>query len=109
MFVKVYRYRIPPEKTNNVLTIQRRVDQLYKKHIHYRVVILKSTKDPSLWLEIHWYPNEEAYHRGIELINAEPTVSQLWQEFLQNLDPKDPTIYEEYYNQLWFEENLPTK
>ncbi|MFQ6126072.1 MAG: hypothetical protein ACE5R6_15910 [Candidatus Heimdallarchaeota archaeon] len=109
MFVKVYRYRIPPEKTDKVLAIQRRVDQLYKKHIHYRVVILRSKKDPNLWLEIHWYPNEESYRHGMELINAEPMVCQLWHEFQPNLDPNDSTIYEEYYEQLWFEDSLSTK
>jgi hypothetical protein len=102
----MYRYRILPEKTEQCLAIQKRAGQIYDRHIRSRVVIIRSREDPRQWLEIHWYPNEETYRRGMNLINAEPEIDQLWQEFQETLDPTDPTIREEFYEQLSFEDNL---
>ncbi|MFQ5820430.1 MAG: hypothetical protein ACE5I5_10625 [Candidatus Heimdallarchaeota archaeon] len=109
MFVKVYRYRIQPEKTKRFLAIQERAGKIYQKHIRHRVVILRSRKDLNLCLEVHWYPDEDTYRRGIDLINAEPMIDQLWEEFQATLDPNDPTVHEEYYEQLWFDNSLTTK
>lgn len=106
MFVKTYHYRILPEKTEQCLAIQQRAGQIYDRHVRSRVVILKSREDPKQWLEIHWYPNEEIYRRGMNLINAESEIDQLWQEFQETLDPAEPTVQEEFYEQLLFEDCL---
>lgn len=106
MFVKMYHYRILPGKTEQCLAIQQRAGRIYDKHIGYRVAILRSREDPKQWLEIHWYPNEETYRRGMDLINAEPEINRLWHEFQETLDPTDPTIREEFYEQLLFEDSL---
>ena len=64
MFVKAYRYHVQPEKTEQYLAIQERANQVYQKHICYRAVHLRSREDPSLWLEIHWYPNELEFRQS---------------------------------------------
>ena len=109
MFVKVYRYHVQHDKTEQYLAIQERAGQIYQKHVRYRAVHLRSQDDPGLWLEIHWYPNEETYRRSMDLINAEPAIKQLWLEFKATLDPDDKEIHEEYYEQIRSEDSLTNK
>ena len=58
MFVKVYRYHVQPAKTEQYLAVQEQASQIYQKHVPYLAVHLISREDPSLWLEILWYPDE---------------------------------------------------
>jgi hypothetical protein len=106
MFVKVYHYHIRPGKTGEFLDIQERTGRIYQKHVAYRAVHLQKLDDPHQWLEIHWYPNEAVYRRSMDLINSEPEIKQLWQEFQALLHPEDKTISEEYYNQIRSEDSL---
>ena len=106
MYVKVYSYRIQPGKVKDFLDIQERADRIYKKHATYRVVHLQKVDDPCQWLEIQWYQDEAAYRRGVDLVNAEPEIKQLWQEFQSLLDLADNTVIEEHYNQIRSEDNL---
>ena len=108
MFVKIYRYHIRPDKAKEFLDIQKRAGEIYRKHVSYRVVYLKSQKDPGTWLEIQWCAVEDTYRKAIDLINAEPGIKRLWQEFQAVLDPKDPKIQEEYYEQVLSENSVPT-
>lgn len=109
MFVKVYQYRIQPEKTEKFLAIQERADQIYHKHVNYRAVWLRNRNDPNLWLEVHWYPDEETYRRAMKIIDAESEIKELWQAFQTTLDPNDPEINEEYYEQVRSEDSLTDK
>jgi len=106
MYVKVYSYRIQPGKVKEFLDIQERAGRVYKKHAKYRVVLMQKVDDPCQWLEIQWYQDEAAYRRGVDLINAEPEIELLWQEFQMLLEPVDDTVIEEYYNQIRSEDNL---
>jgi hypothetical protein len=106
MFVKAYRYRVQADKAEEYLTIQERAGQIYKKHVRYRSVYLRSEDDPGLWMEIHWYTDEKTYRRAMDLINCEPAINQLWLELKAVLDPDDPEIHEEYYEQIRSEDSL---
>ncbi len=106
MFVKVYHYRVQLEKTEEYLAIQERAGQIYQKHVRYHAVHLRNQDDPSLWMEIHWYPDEKTYRRSMDFINAEPAIKQLWREFQATLDRENPEIHEEYYGQVRSEDNL---
>jgi hypothetical protein len=107
MFVKVYRYHIRPEKTEEFFDIQERAGKIYRKHISYRVVYLESKDDPGLWVEIQWCSDENAYRRAMASINAEPGIKELWQEFQTVLDPEKPDIQEECFNQIRSEGDSP--
>ncbi len=109
MFVKVYRYRIKPDKTEEFLEIQQRAGQIYQKHVTYRAVHLQKQGEPGQWMEIHWYPDEAAYHRSMELVDSEPEIKRLWQKFQALLDPTDKTVNEEYFAQIRSEDNLGRK
>jgi hypothetical protein len=106
MFVKVYRYRVQPEKTEEYLSIQEKAGKIYRKHIRYRSLHLRNRSDPGLWLEIHWYPDEETYRESIDKIDADPDIDRLWTEFQAVLDPMDLDISEENFEEVLNEENL---
>jgi hypothetical protein len=106
MFVKVYRYRIQPDKTDACLAIQERAARIYRKHIRYRSVHLRNLDDPCQWLEIHWYPDEETYRNRIDRINSDPEIDRLWSEFQGILDPDHDGVSEEMFEQLMVDENL---
>ena len=105
MFVKVYRYHIRPDKTEEFLNIQQRAGEIYRKHVSYRAVYLKNQDDPGLWLEIQWCSDEDVYRRAMESINAEPAIKELWQEFQLLLDPEKPGVQEERFEQIRAEDN----
>ncbi|MGB7055354.1 MAG: hypothetical protein WBE28_08555 [bacterium] len=107
MFVKVYRYHIRSEKTEEFLDIQERAGKIYRRHVSYRAVYLKSQDDPGLCLEIQWCADEDTYRSAMERINSEPGIKELWQEFQILLDPEKPDIQEECFNQIRSEGDSP--
>lgn len=109
MFVKVYRYRVQSGKEEKLLSIQERANRVYSKHIPFRAVFLRKLRDPATWMEIHWYPDERIYRRGMDLVNSEPEISQLWEAFQGILDPDDSEIHEEYYDQILVHQSIDTR
>ncbi len=95
------------DKTDEFLYIQKRAGQICQKHVKYHGAPLQKADDVGHWLEIHWYPDEDAHQRSTDLINAEPKIRQLWQEFQAVLDPEDNKITEECCSQVRSEDNLP--
>jgi len=97
MFVKVYRYRVRPEMTESYLDLQRRAARVYGSHMRFTSVHLQSTTDPVAWVEVQWFEDEAAFRKGMELVDADPEVRGLWNEFKGVLDPRSPEIVEETY------------
>lgn len=106
MFVKIYRYHIQPDKTDEFIKVQERASKIYGKYMSYRSVYLRDREKPGLWLEIQWCRDEDTYRRAMDSINAEPEIERLWQEFQALLDPNDRAIQEEYYEQVHSEGDL---
>ncbi|NWG15407.1 MAG: hypothetical protein HXY41_02115 [Chloroflexi bacterium] len=100
MLVKIDRYRVRPDQIEQHQTLQARARALYRKYFQDPVLFLRSQDDPCQWVSIHWYPDEETYHRRMTLINAEPESVSLWEAFRAILDPRTPFIQEEYYDQI---------
>ncbi len=99
MFVKVYRYRVRPEMTESYLDLQRRAARVYGSHMRFTSVHLRSTTDPASWVEVQWFEDEATFRKGMELVDADPEVRGLWQEFKGVLDLRSPEIVEETYEQ----------
>jgi len=95
MFVRLFRYRVRPEKLERYLTIQEQACQIYRRHESVRTSYFQAAGDPCTWLEVHWYPDEETCRRATEEINGDPQIPALWDEFQRALDPAvHPTIEE---------------
>ena len=93
--IKIYRYRIQPERVPQFLAIQRRADVLYREHVEYSVQHCRSRTDPWQWTEIHTYPNLEMLLKADSLTDHCAPLRDLFAEFLATLDPKDQAIGEE--------------
>ena len=100
MFVKVYRYHIPPAHIQRFLLLQQSADRIYRRYADYRVVFLQSQSEPGTWLEIHWYPDGAKHNQVMLQIQHEPEINQLWQEFQSLLDPAHRDIEEESFQQV---------
>jgi len=97
--IKIYRYRVSPEKVNQFLEMQKQADSLYREHITYSIAYVRSVTDPWEWMEIHEYPDREMLSIT-EKLSEDNRLKSLFQEFLNLLDPKDRNIREEVFEKL---------
>jgi predicted enzyme related to lactoylglutathione lyase len=95
--VKIYRYRIQPDKVPQFLNIQREADKLYREKVEYKLSHYQSESDSWQWTEIHHYPNREMLQIAENLSDEYPPLKLLFKEFLETLDPSDNSIGEEIY------------
>jgi hypothetical protein len=94
--VRAYRYRVHPDAVGRFLQIQRRADELYRRHVDYRQELLQSRDDPAEWLELHRFEDEHAYRAGLARLNEDPEIAELFAAFLETLEGGDvaETLYE---------------
>lgn len=105
MFVKMYQYYIHPEKTEQFWAVQKKPNSLYTKYVQYRVHFLRDEKNPSRWLEIQYYPNQESYEKGQRLVNEDQEIKELWKAFQSVLDPRYQIIQEEQFSSVELDRN----
>lgn len=95
MFVRLFRYRVLPERLTRYLAIQEQAGNIYRRHEAVRTSYFQSAGDHCTWLEVHWYPDEAACRRITDEISKDPLIAELWAEFQRTLDPQfEPTIEE---------------
>lgn len=100
MLVKIYRYRIRPERADAFLSLQKQADQIYRKHVSYKVSHFRSQVDPWAWTEVQWFRDREMAQKADRLTQIEPELKKLFDEFMTMLDPADPEIHEELLDDL---------
>ncbi len=97
MFVKVYEYHIKKDKEADFIRIQEKSSEIYKKHLSCEVKYLKSINDETLWMEISEYSSEKEYLSGIQKVNKEPMIKELFSQFQACLDSDKQNIKESDY------------
>ena len=101
MFVKTYSYHVQPGRLQEMLAIQERVCRAYARHVSVRSVLLKNREDPARCLEIQWFTDEQAFKDGMEAVNNNEEVSELWEAFQDTLVPGGQIIVEGTFEQIW--------
>ncbi|MBT2687468.1 hypothetical protein J7I93_04645 [Bacillus sp. ISL-47] len=96
MFVKLYEYRIRPENEQELLDIQKKAGEIYRKYTEVQTSVLKSKEDQSKWTEISYFKSEEEYHNMLPLINQDDEIQELFKKFQSLLIS---SIKEEDYEQ----------
>jgi uncharacterized protein YbaA (DUF1428 family) len=96
MFVKLYRYRVRPDKVEDYLDIQARACSVYRKYTEFQAVHLRDHSDPSLWIELNFYPDRQSYDKAISAVNSDPMIHQLFAEFQATLVDGTDIEEEEY-------------
>lgn len=104
MLLKLYSYHVHPDRIQDMLAIQQQASHVYARHVACRFALLRHREDRSRWLEIQWFPDEQSYKNGMEAVDADPEISELWEAFQETLDPDDRAITEEMYEQVWVSE-----
>ena len=94
MFVKIYEYHIQKDKEVFFQEIQEKTIQVYNQYLSCEVMYLKSIDDETMWLEISKYYSEEEYLIGIQKINTEPVIRELFEQFESCLVPEKRSIRE---------------
>lgn len=96
MLVKVYRYRVRPDLAARFLQAQERAAALYAAAGAIPATYLRSVDDPHVWIEIHRQPDDPAARAALGQVEQHPELPGLWREFQATLDPRYPTIVEEF-------------
>ena len=94
MYIKLFKYSIPPVRQEDFLTLQKEVNTAYQKHAKVEFELLQDEMHPGAWVEIQYYEDKEAYEKAMEGVRSEPYGQALWERFLTMLDPVHPEVEE---------------
>ena len=97
MYVKIYEYYIKENEEARFLKIQEETARIYKRYLNCEVSYLKSTEHDAMWLEILSYSSEEEYLIGIQKVDKEPVIKELYQQFKSCLVPGRAGVKENNY------------
>jgi len=93
MFIVTYSYRVPKNKINKFLDIERRARKVYFRHGCVEYEIFKSDND---WcFEINRFKSREQYESVKKSVDADPEIEILWKEFCTIID-KEKIITQKY-------------
>jgi hypothetical protein len=81
MFVKIYHYHIPKEKTEEFLKIQERAAELYGRYVEFETSYLHDKDDETKWLEVTRYKDEDVYRSSMKLLDKEEELHTLFKDF----------------------------
>lgn len=99
MFVKVYQYHVQRDNVKEYFEIQKKTSEIYRKYITSQTTYLNSKADPTKWLEISRYENEEEYYKSMKLVNEEEEIQGLFKRFHSLLVSDKKEIMEEDFIQ----------
>ncbi|RBP93060.1 hypothetical protein DFO70_106191 [Cytobacillus firmus] len=81
MHIKLYQYHIRPENEQELLLIQQKAGQIYRKYIDVHTKMLKNMIDETKWTEISFFKSVEDYQNKLPLINSNPDIQELYRRF----------------------------
>lgn len=81
MYVKIYEYHIKKEYEATFFEVQKQVSRIYKKYVSCNIKYLQSVHDATLWMEISEFNREEEYLQGMEQVNKDPLIQELFKLF----------------------------
>ena len=100
MFVAIYRYHVPTDKTKDYIMLQRKAIELYMEHGCLGVEIYRDDKDPRRWMEINRYEDRAHYGEVIAAVDGDPRIKPLFEEFMSLIDSEETTERSTYYRMI---------
>ncbi|WP_079508589.1 hypothetical protein [Mesobacillus jeotgali] len=101
MYVKIYSYRLKPNREEEYRDIQLRAEKIYSSFSDKQTLYLESKTDSLQRLEIHIYKNENSYSDAIQEIDTQQEIQLLYKSFLEVISSIEE-LTEEDYNQIIF-------
>jgi len=89
LFVVVYHYRVPMERTKRYITLEQQAIQIYMEHGCLGVEIYRDAKDPRRWMEINRFRDREHHNDVVAAVDADPRMGPLFEEFISLFDAEE--------------------
>jgi len=82
LFVVVYNYNVPIEKTKHYIMLEKQAINVYMEHGCLGVEIYRDTKDPRCWMEINRFRDKQHYNEVIGAVDEDPRIRPLYDDFM---------------------------
>lgn len=82
MFVVVYHYIVPIDKTKQYIMLEKQAIKVYMEHGCLGVEIYRDAKDPRRWMEINRFRDRQHYNEVIGAVDEDPSIKPLYEEFM---------------------------
>ena len=89
MFVVVYQYMVPMDKTKQYITLEKQAAKVYMEKGCLGIEIYRDAKDPRRWMEINRFRDRQHYNEVIGAVDEDPRIGPLYKEFMSLLNAED--------------------
>jgi len=93
LFIVNYTYKVPENRIDRYLDIQRRTRKVYFGHGCIGYEVFKGDND--CWLEINKFKDREHYENIEKSVDADPEIEILWKEFCSIVE-KEKIVIKKY-------------
>ena len=97
MFVVVYQYKVPIDKTNEYIKLEKQAIKIYLEYGCEDVQILRDAKKPNRWMEINRFQDLKTYQKVIKKMNEDPRIeilsARLKEIFAENEPQPEKNMY----------------
>jgi hypothetical protein len=90
VFVVVYNYKIPAEKTRDYINLEKKAIKIYLEYGCDDVQIFRDAKKPNQWMEINKFKDLQRYQNVIAKVNKDPRMEELYLKFQKLLHKGEP-------------------
>jgi quinol monooxygenase YgiN len=97
LFVSVYNYSIPSAKVKEFINLEKKAIKIYLEKGCSGIELYREMKDNSRWLEINRFQDIEHYNEIIKLVNSDPHIEKLYEEFLKLMSDDDASPEKKLY------------
>jgi len=81
LFTVVYHYKIPIEKTRDYIQLEKQAIKIYLECGCSGVEIYRDAIYPARWMEINRFEDREHYQRVVGVVDEDPRMRELFEEF----------------------------
>jgi len=82
LFVVVYHYQVPMDKTKQYILLEKRAVKVYLEHGCLGVEIYRDAKDPRRWMEVNRFRDRQHYNEVIGAVDEDPRIGSLYEKFI---------------------------
>ena len=100
LFVVVYHYKIPIEKTIQYITLEKKAIDIYLKNGCIAVEIFRDVEKPEKWMEINRFEDREHYETVAATLREDKNISELYKEFNELLGNEEYETEKKLYLQM---------
>ena len=97
LFIVVYHYHVPPERAKEYVLLERRAVEICLEHGCLAIELYRDAEDPSHWMEIEHFRDEEHYLKVKEAVEGDERMKRLYEELTNLIDVERCHVEKETY------------